>query len=170
MTPKVYKGADVCEIAELQPYVLRSWEKEFPWIGLQRSSEGPRLYRQVDLDQVLRIKQLVFGEGLTLAGARRKLESETPALATGGAPVQGELELELEKEARGRIRRVREGLRSLLNLLDGGDGRVIREVAPVPTPPRERAAAHRGKAPARAAARTAKPAPRAAAKRKRASA
>ncbi len=74
MTPKLYKAADVCELTGLQPYVLRSWEKEFPGIGVQKSDDTPRLYRQSDLDQVLRIKQLVFGEGLTLAGARRKIE------------------------------------------------------------------------------------------------
>ena len=74
MTPKLFRAADVCEMAQLQPYVLRSWEKEFPGIGVQKSAESPRLYRQSDVDQVLRIKQLVFGEGLTLAGARRKLD------------------------------------------------------------------------------------------------
>ncbi len=74
MTQKWFKAADVCEMAELQPYVLRSWEKEFPGIGVQKSAESPRLYRQSDVEQVKRIKQLVFGEGLTLAGARRRLE------------------------------------------------------------------------------------------------
>src|SRR3954469_20213533 len=85
MTPKLFKAADVCEIAQLQPYMLRSWEKEFPGIGVQKTPDSPRFYRQSDLDQVLRIKQLVFGEGLTVAGARRRLE-ETPA----GAPVSSE--------------------------------------------------------------------------------
>src|ERR671914_683587 len=74
MAPKLYKAADVCDMAQLQPYVLRSWEKEFPGIGIQKSPDSPRLYRQSDVDQVLRIKQLVFGEGLTLAGARRRIE------------------------------------------------------------------------------------------------
>jgi DNA-binding transcriptional MerR regulator len=74
MTPKLYKAAEVCEIAQLQPFVLRSWEKEFPGIGVQKSSDSPRLYRQSDVDQLLRIKQLVFGDGLTLSGARRKIE------------------------------------------------------------------------------------------------
>ena len=55
MTPKLYKAAEVCEIAQLQPYVLRSWEKEFPGIGVQKSDDSPRLYRQSDVDQVLRI-------------------------------------------------------------------------------------------------------------------
>lgn len=111
--PKVYKAAEVCEIAGLQPYILRSWEKEFPRIGLQKSPDGPRLYRQSDVDQVLRIKQLVFGEGLTLAGARRRLED--------GAAAPGAIEAEvlevLGAEARARIAAVRNGLRSILDLL-----------------------------------------------------
>ena len=74
MTPKLFRAADVCEMAQLQPYVLRSWEKEFPGIGVQKSPESPRLYRQSDIEQVQKIKQLVFGEGLTLSGARRRLE------------------------------------------------------------------------------------------------
>ena len=69
-------------MTQLQPYVLRSWEKEFPGIGVQKSQDGPRLYRQADVDQVLRIKQLVFGEGLTLAGARKRLE-DSGAAGTG---------------------------------------------------------------------------------------
>ncbi len=74
MTPKLFKAADVCDLAQVQPYVLRSWEKEFPGIGVAEGADSPRLYRQSDIDQVLRIKQLVFGEGLTLAGARRRLD------------------------------------------------------------------------------------------------
>src|SRR6187549_4074605 len=77
MTPKLFKAADVCEMAQLQSYVLRSWEKEFPGIGVQKA-DGQRLYRQSDIDQVLRIKQLVFAEGLTLSGARRRIEESSP--------------------------------------------------------------------------------------------
>jgi len=65
-------------MAQLQPYVLRSWEKEFPGIGVQKPGDSQRLYRQSDVEQVLRIKQLVFTEGLTLAGARRRIESSLP--------------------------------------------------------------------------------------------
>ena len=60
MTQKWFKAADVCEMAELQPYVLRSWEKEFPGIGVQKSTESPRLYRQSDVEQVLKITSIEF--------------------------------------------------------------------------------------------------------------
>ena len=48
--PDVFKAADVCEVAQLQPYVLRSWEAEFPQIGQTPSGGGPRVYRKVDLE------------------------------------------------------------------------------------------------------------------------
>lgn len=118
MTPKLYKAAEVCEIAQLQPYVLRSWEKEFPGIGIQKSDDSPRLYRQSDLDQVLRIRQLVFAEGLTLSGARRRIEGETPAPAARRAEVSDVIEV-IGADAHKRIAHVRDGLRSLLHLLNG---------------------------------------------------
>ena len=124
MTPKLYKAADVCEIAQLQPYVLRSWEKEFPGIGVQKSDDSPRFYRQSDIDQVLRIKQLVFGEGLTLAGARRRLEGAvlapppSPALVVEPDDPAEVLDV-LGHDARARIAHVRAGLRSLLKMLNG---------------------------------------------------
>jgi DNA-binding transcriptional MerR regulator len=110
------KAADVCDRAQVQPYVLRTWEMEFPDLGVIRSPGGPRLYRPSDLDLVLRIKQLVFGEGLTLAGARRKLEEErrpVDELPFDDEPAPAPL----GAEARQRIEAVRDGLRALLGLL-----------------------------------------------------
>lgn len=74
-----FKAGEVCEIAQIQPYVLRSWESEFPDLGLSKTPGGPRVYRRVDVERVLRIRELVFTEGLTLAGVRRRFESEQPA-------------------------------------------------------------------------------------------
>jgi DNA-binding transcriptional MerR regulator len=126
MTLKLYKAADVCEIAQVQPYVLRSWEKEFPGIGVQKSDDSPRFYRQADIDHVLRIKQLVFGEGLTLAGARRRLEGAIlapspapPPPALAEADDEAEVLNVLGGDARTRIAHVRAGLRSLLKMLNG---------------------------------------------------
>src|SRR5215204_4192201 len=118
MTQKWFKAADVCEMAELQPYVLRSWEKEFPGIGVQKSPETPRLYRQSDVEQVLRIKQLVFGEGLTLAGARRRIEELSPQAASmARAGESAEVLDTLGADARKRIAIVRTGLQSILDVL-----------------------------------------------------
>jgi len=118
VTPKLYKASEVCEATGLQPYVLRSWEKEFPGIGVQKSVDSPRLYRQSDLDHVLRIKQLVFVEGLTLAGARRRLDDEPPrAAASASADAIDDVLDTLGADARSRIEIVRTGLRSILDVL-----------------------------------------------------
>ncbi|OFW16792.1 MAG: hypothetical protein A3H29_17685 [Acidobacteria bacterium RIFCSPLOWO2_02_FULL_67_21] len=124
MTPKLYKASEVCDAAGLQPYVLRSWEKEFPGIGVQKSQDSTRLYRQSDLDQVLRIKQLVFGEGLTLSGARRRLEEAMPAPTPGSEPGMAEVLDTLDADARARIDLVRQGLRSILDVLSKRAGAV----------------------------------------------
>ena len=117
MTLKLFKVAEVCGLAQLQPYVLRSWEKEFPGIGVQKSADGQRLYRQSDIDRVLRIKQLVFGEGLTLAGASRRLEEMAPVVQATETAEAIEI---LGADARKRIGDVRDGLQSLLEMLNGG--------------------------------------------------
>src|SRR5688572_24889677 len=124
MAPKLFKAAEVCDVAQLQPYVLRSWEKEFPGIGVQKSADGPRLYRQSDLDQVLRIKQLVFGEGLTLAGARRRLDDAAAAAHVSDEEVAEVLDA-LASDARTRIAHVRDGLRSILTVLSSAPGTVV---------------------------------------------
>jgi DNA-binding transcriptional MerR regulator len=118
VTPKLYKAGEVCELLQVQPYVLRSWEKEFPGIGVQgKSPDGPRLYRQSDVDHVQKIKQLVFGEGLTVAGARRKLEAEAPAISVVSESDAAEVLDALGADVRKRIAVVREGLRELQSML-----------------------------------------------------
>jgi DNA-binding transcriptional MerR regulator len=109
---ELFKGPEVCEMAELQPYVLRTWEAEFPTLG-QSTGTGPRVYRRADVEKVLLIKQLVYGEGLTLAGARRRLEEEEPSASVAAVGVDDVL----DNMARQRLRRVRSGLEDILKLL-----------------------------------------------------
>lgn len=119
-----FKASEVCEIAQIPPYVLRSWEKEFPQLGTASRPGGPRTYRRSDVEQVLRIKQLVFAEGLTLAGARRKLEGDPPPpdeepidAAQGAVP----------DAVRARVEQAKQDLRSLLQLLSGPGPKAPRE-------------------------------------------
>lgn len=116
----LFKAAEVCEIARLQPYVLRSWETEFPELGVQKAGNGGRVYRRADVERVLRIKHLLLVDGLTLAGVRRKLEAEA-------APVSDEVPLDdlLGRNARERIVGVKNGLRSLLDLLGSAPTRTV---------------------------------------------
>ena len=116
----VYKAAEVCAIAKVQPYVLRSWEAEFPDLGVERTGSRLRVYRQAHLDMVFRIKELLFVEGLTLGAARRKILKETPA--TDGDEGQPLEEL-LGTDAQARVEGVKTGLRSILAMLsDSGNG------------------------------------------------
>jgi DNA-binding transcriptional MerR regulator len=122
LTPKLYKAGEVCELVKVQLYVLRSWEKEFPGIGIQKSPESARLYRQSDLEHVQRIRQLVFDEGLTLAGARRRFDETRPVESAVSASEAADVLDALSADARSRIAHVRDGLREIHSLLSGRPG------------------------------------------------
>ena len=109
----LFRQPEVCEIAQVQPYVLRSWEAEFPDLGVAKSQGGPRVYRKADVERVLRIKQLLFVEVLTLAGARRRLQEEQGTPAANG----DELDDLLSSDVRERIVSVRQSLRELSAML-----------------------------------------------------
>jgi DNA-binding transcriptional MerR regulator len=139
---EIFKAAEVCEVVQVQPYVLRSWEAEFPKIGQVPPGGGPRLYRRADIEMVLRIKQLVFDEGLTLSGARRRLEEDDgPSNGTG---IQ--VEEMLGGHVRERLKHVKSGLQSILEMLskDGEHQHELRLVAPS-APPKKKTVA-KGKA------------------------
>ncbi|HEX8616391.1 MAG TPA: MerR family transcriptional regulator [Thermoanaerobaculia bacterium] len=86
---KLYKIGEVCKLADLQPYVLRYWETEFPQLSPNKSGGGQRLYTRPELDTILRIKDLLYKEGFTIAGAKKRLEQETneAAIAAATPPV-----------------------------------------------------------------------------------
>lgn len=107
-----YRAADVCQLADVQPYELRSWEAEFADLGQVPPGGGTRIYSRADLERVLQIRTLVKGEGLTLAGARRRLEESADE-----APPAAEFTL-VDAATRARLRSVRERLVGLLALLD----------------------------------------------------
>jgi DNA-binding transcriptional MerR regulator len=128
-------------MAQLQPYVLRSWEAEFPGLG-QRAASGPgRVYARVDVDLVLRIKQMVFGEGLTLAGARRRLEEDQQLAPLAATPPSDSL----GEAARAHLRQLRSGLEAILILLGADADRQQRsELQLLSSGPRRNVAASAG--------------------------
>src|SRR6202049_5317149 len=69
-----YRIGEVSRLSELKPFVLRSWETEFPMLEPVKSPSGHRMYRQEDVDMVFKIKRLLYDEGFTIAGARRHLQ------------------------------------------------------------------------------------------------
>jgi DNA-binding transcriptional MerR regulator len=129
-----FKIGEVCEITDTQPYVLRYWESEFPALAPAKNSSGQRIYRRKDIETVLRIKQLLYEEGFTIAGAKKRLEAEmggrgpTPsAMASlpetvvtnvdpGAEPAEPSVD-----GTRAVLLEVRDHLRGILTLLDKGD-------------------------------------------------
>jgi DNA-binding transcriptional MerR regulator len=71
-----HKVAEVCRLADVQPYVLRYWESEFPVLTAPKGASGPRLYSGLELKIIERIKKLLYDEGYTIAGAKKRLEAE----------------------------------------------------------------------------------------------
>lgn len=71
-----YKVAEICRLADVQPYVLKYWESEFPVLAAPKGHAGPRLYSGRELKIIERIKKLLYDEGYTIAGAKKRLEAE----------------------------------------------------------------------------------------------
>ena len=115
---EVFKVGDVCSLAGIQPYILRSWEAEFPALAQAETTGGARVYRRADVEMVLRIKSLVFGEGLTLGAARRKLLSVENGAQNEPQNV-GFVGL-LDSTTRTMIDGAKQGLREILDLLTAG--------------------------------------------------
>jgi DNA-binding transcriptional MerR regulator len=79
-----YKAAEVCQITDTQPYVLRFWESEFPQLASEKNRSGQRVYRRQDIDLVFRIKQLLYQEEYTIAGARRAIDEDKETIVAPG--------------------------------------------------------------------------------------
>ena len=140
-----YKIGEACKKLEIQPYVLRYWETEFPALNPSKSKSGQRVYSSADLKIIQRIKELLYEEGFTIAGAKKKLEGETSGADDGPtetpnpgaeAPtdevekepgkVSGKTgKAEVDKDAVGEVKLLRRGIeealkeaREILDLLD----------------------------------------------------
>lgn len=114
LTKARYRIGEVAALARVEPYVLRFWEREFPKLRPEKSPSGQRLYGRSDLETILRIKNLLYEQGFTIAGARKALET-----GAGGTPAP--LTAPPRRALRGRARReleaVRDELAHLLTLL-----------------------------------------------------
>jgi DNA-binding transcriptional MerR regulator len=115
-----FKIGEVCEITDTQPYVLRYWESEFPALAPAKNSSGQRIYRRRDIETVLRIKQLLYEEGFTIAGAKKRLEAEMAARVETPRPGDGAGEKE-----RTALAEVRTQLREILTLLERNDRKPV---------------------------------------------
>src|SRR6476469_4890822 len=71
-----FKIGEVCELAGVQAHVLRYWESEFPMLAPQKNRAGQRVYRKRDVEMALRIKELLYEDQYTIAGAKKRLNKE----------------------------------------------------------------------------------------------
>jgi DNA-binding transcriptional MerR regulator len=117
---RYYQIGDVSRLANVKPFVLRYWEEEFPMLQPFKSPSGRRLYRQEDVELVLKIRRLLYDEGFTIAGARRFLLDT----ANGNAePDNGTAVLPSSESPEAQLNRkmlldLRDSLRSFLTLLE----------------------------------------------------
>ena len=106
-----FRIGEVARLCRLQAYVLRFWESEFPQLKPSKGSTGQRMYRQRDVEMVLRIKKLLYEQGFTIAGARQYLKDES-------RPAQQQTGLPFPKKGRGDdLKKVRQGLEDILGIL-----------------------------------------------------
>lgn len=96
-----FRIGEVARLTGIQPYILRYWESEFPVLQPKKSGTGQRLYRKRDIEIVLKIKQLLYDQRYTIAGAKRRLQDEVEPL-----------------DLLQQVRRIREGLEALGILLE----------------------------------------------------
>ena len=82
---------EVSRLTETEPYVLRFWETKFPQLQPKKTGSGHRLYRRQDVRMILEIKNLLYRQGFTIAGARKKLsgESRKPSAEAPPPPPKG---------------------------------------------------------------------------------
>ena len=116
-----YRIGEVSRLTDLKPFVLRYWETEFPMLEPVKSPSGHRLYRQEDVEMVLRIKRLLYDEGFTIAGARRHLReqngaSESDSISSSVSPAEGAGAAQLL--SRKMLLDLRDSLRAFLTLLE----------------------------------------------------
>jgi DNA-binding transcriptional MerR regulator len=105
-----FRIGEVSSLCKLPAYVLRFWETEFPQLKPVKSSTGQRMYRRKDVEAVLKIKQLLYDEGFTIAGARQQLRSDLKVEKTQ-AP------LPFPSHSATELKRLRHGLEEILGML-----------------------------------------------------
>jgi DNA-binding transcriptional MerR regulator len=107
-----FRIGEVSRLCGLPSYVLRFWETEFPQLKPPKSNTGQRTYRRADVENVVRIKKLLYDEGFTIPGARAQLKAE-------GKKKQAPLPFLVQSDASmAELRQVRQGLRDILGILN----------------------------------------------------
>ena len=106
-----FRIGEVAKMLALPTYVLRFWETEFPQLKPGKSGTGQRMYRRRDVENVLRIRKLLYEDGFTISGARQQIRVEAKATSKVQAP------LPFPRRQTSELKRVRQGLREILGML-----------------------------------------------------
>lgn len=111
-----YRIGEVSQIVGVEPHVLRYWETEFRSIRPQKSRKGQRIYSRRDVDKLLKVKDLLYTHGFTIAGARRRLrETATEAEVAAPAPPRAP---PASGRARGALIELRDEIKKMLAELE----------------------------------------------------
>jgi DNA-binding transcriptional MerR regulator len=105
-----FRIGEVSRLCNLPSYVLRFWETEFTQLKPTKSGTGQRMYRKIDVENVLRVKKLLYDQGFTIAGARQQLRAEVKRK-------QSPLPFAVPNTGKGELKQVRQGLREILGIL-----------------------------------------------------
>ncbi len=116
---EAYRIGEVSALTQLEAYTLRYWESEFPALHPAKTPHGQRLYRRQDVETVLAIKQLLYEQGFTIAGARKQLETSNGnhAPAAPDKPAAAPRKNANGHAQRVQLRAIRAELADLLTLL-----------------------------------------------------
>lgn len=115
-----YRIGEVSHIVGVEPHVLRYWESEFRSIRPQKSRKGQRIYSRRDVDKLLKVKDLLYTHGFTIAGARKRLREggAEPEAKAAAAEVEPRAELAAQPPARGALVELRDEVRKFLAELE----------------------------------------------------
>jgi len=115
-----YKIREVCEIVGVEAHVLRFWEAEFPALSPPKSKSGQRTYRPKDIELLLRIRKLLYEEGFTIAGARKRLSDRDADTSVDKSQAKPDAAKPQKKapQSSENIRKAKAELENILTLLD----------------------------------------------------
>jgi DNA-binding transcriptional MerR regulator len=128
-----FRIGEVAGLVGVEPHVLRYWEREFRTIRPTKSAKGQRVYSRRDVENLMRVRELLYQEGFTIAGARKRLlhpaaGSESERTAPKSEPLSTPLENAAMPNGGGV--RVREELLAMRREIEG----FLAESDPPPEP------------------------------------
>jgi DNA-binding transcriptional MerR regulator len=106
LPPKLYfRIGEVASLVGVEPHVLRYWEREFRTVRPTKSAKGQRVYSRRDVENLMRVRELLYKEGFTIAGAKKKLRASGHEPDSAGAVEDGSIDARRAREQLLAVRR-----------------------------------------------------------------